>query len=105
MTPVSAIICTRNRPDLIGRAVASVLDNDYAVFDLTVVDQSTDDATEQALRHLAGDPRLHYHHIDRADWLAHDVRRDRLIGLDLDGHRLTGREFRSRYEGVGAGGK
>jgi glycosyltransferase involved in cell wall biosynthesis len=66
LTAVSAIICTRNRPDLIGRAVASVLDNDYAAFDLTVVDQSTDDATEQALRPFAGDPRLHYHHIDRA---------------------------------------
>ena len=40
--PVSAVICTRNRPDLIGTAVSSVLANTYPSFDLLVVDQSTD---------------------------------------------------------------
>ena len=50
MTHVSAIICTRNRPDLIGNAVASVLGNDYPSFDLLVLDQSDDDATEKAVR-------------------------------------------------------
>ena len=62
---VSAVICTRNRPDKIGQAVASVLANDYPNFELTVIDQSTTDATEVAIRDLLdADPRLHYIHSD-----------------------------------------
>jgi glycosyltransferase involved in cell wall biosynthesis len=62
---VSAVICTRNRPDKIGQAVASVLANEYPNFELTVIDQSTTDATEVALRDLLdADPRLHYIHSD-----------------------------------------
>ena len=49
-TPVSAVICTRNRPDLIGTAVASVLANTYPTFDLLVVDQSTDGRTGDIVR-------------------------------------------------------
>ena len=62
---VSAVICTRNRPDKIGQAVASVLANDYPNFELTVIDQSTTDATEVAIRDLLdADPRLRYVHSD-----------------------------------------
>lgn len=58
---VSAVICTCNRPDTISQAVASVLANSYSAFDVTVIDQSTTDATEDALRQLIkADPRLHY---------------------------------------------
>ena len=53
MTHVSAVICTRNRPDLIGNAVASVLANTYPSFDLLVVDQSDDDRTGAVVRELA----------------------------------------------------
>src|SRR5687767_1980677 len=49
---VSAVICTRNRPDLIGSAVASVLANTYPDFDLLVVDQSEDERTGQVVRAL-----------------------------------------------------
>jgi glycosyltransferase involved in cell wall biosynthesis len=64
---VSAIICTRNRPDLIGNAVSSVLANTYPDFDLLVVDQSTNDQTGQIVRDLiATDPRLRYFHTDKA---------------------------------------
>lgn len=62
---ISAIICTVNRPDLIGSAVASVLSNVHPTFELLVVDQSRDDSTERALNSLRGDPRLRYIHIDR----------------------------------------
>src|SRR5690349_769068 len=62
---VSAIICTRNRGDQIGQAVSSVLANDYANFELTVIDQSTSDATARVLEPLAAtEPRLRYHHVD-----------------------------------------
>lgn len=62
---VSAIICTRNRPDSIRQAVASVLANDYPSFELTVIDQSTTDATEVAIHDLLeADARLRYVHSD-----------------------------------------
>jgi glycosyltransferase involved in cell wall biosynthesis len=62
---VSAVICTRNRPDKIGQAVASVLANDYSNFELTVIDQSTTDATEVAIHDLLqADPLLRYIHSD-----------------------------------------
>ncbi len=46
---ISAVICTRNRDDKIGTAVESVLANDYPSFDLTVIDQSTTDATRKVV--------------------------------------------------------
>lgn len=64
---VSAVICTRNRDDQIERAVTSVLANDYPSFDLTVIDQSTTDATGRVLADLvATDRRLRYVHRDEA---------------------------------------
>ncbi len=63
---LSAVICTRNRPDLIGQAVASVLANDYPTFELIVVDQSDTDATRRALAPLqTAHPNLHYLHTTR----------------------------------------
>jgi glycosyltransferase involved in cell wall biosynthesis len=64
---VSAVICTRNRPDLIGGAVASVLASTYPSFDLLVVDQSTDGRTGEVVRGLqAGHPNLRYLHTEIA---------------------------------------
>ena len=64
---VSVVIATLDRPEKIPQAVASVLANDYPAFDLTVVDQSTTDETESALREVASaDPRLHYLHVTEA---------------------------------------
>ncbi|MGD9885466.1 MAG: glycosyltransferase family A protein, partial [Reyranella sp.] len=39
------LICTRNRPLKLRRAVESVLANTFTDFELIVVDQSTDGAT------------------------------------------------------------
>jgi glycosyltransferase involved in cell wall biosynthesis len=50
---ISVVIPTRNRPDLIGNAVASVLANTYGSFDVLVVDQSDDDRTRLVVRELA----------------------------------------------------
>jgi glycosyltransferase involved in cell wall biosynthesis len=57
---VSVIICTRNRKDVVGQAVASVLANRYPNFELIVVDQSTDAATQQLLAPYLEDPRFRY---------------------------------------------
>lgn len=64
---VSAVICTRNRPDKIGRAIGSVLANDYPALTLTVIDQSTDGRTRDIVAAIAAeDTRLHYEHMDTA---------------------------------------
>jgi glycosyltransferase involved in cell wall biosynthesis len=60
---LSVLICTRNRAQKVPRAVASVLANTFTDFELIVVDQSTDNATQEALatindgrlRHIATD--------------------------------------------------
>jgi glycosyltransferase involved in cell wall biosynthesis len=58
---VSALICTRNRPDKIGNAVESVLANTYPNFDITIIDQSTNDETEAVVRRIGQrDARAHY---------------------------------------------
>ena len=58
---LSAVICTRNRADLIGQAVASVLANDHPSFELVVVDQSDGDEAGEVVRDRFGDdPRLRY---------------------------------------------
>jgi glycosyltransferase involved in cell wall biosynthesis len=60
---VSAVMCTRNRPDKIRQAVTSVLANDHPDFDLTIIDQSTTDETREALADLIEtDSRLAYVH-------------------------------------------
>lgn len=46
MELVSVVMCTRNRADLVGQAVASVLASDYPHLELTIVDQSDDTRTE-----------------------------------------------------------
>lgn len=60
---VSAVICTRNRPDLIGQAVKSVLANDYVAFELLVVDQSDDNKSAQVVKGLQAErANLRYFH-------------------------------------------
>jgi len=57
---VSALVCTRNRPDSIVTAVRSLLKSDRADLEVIVVDQSDGRETESALAPLAADGRLRY---------------------------------------------
>lgn len=57
---VSALVCTRNRPAPIAKAVPLLLDSD-GDFELLVIDQSDGPETEQALAPFRGNPRLVYH--------------------------------------------
>ena len=64
---IDVVICTRNRDASIGAAVHSVLANDHPSFRLTVIDQSTTDATGEVLAPTAAaDDRLTYIHVDEA---------------------------------------
>jgi glycosyltransferase involved in cell wall biosynthesis len=61
MTLVSALICTRNRPKLIEKAVRSLLDASAdAELEVIVVDQSPNSDTQAALARWHDDPRLIY---------------------------------------------
>jgi glycosyltransferase involved in cell wall biosynthesis len=68
-TKISVVICTRDRSDLIGQAVKSVAACDYPVFDLHVMDQSSDDSTRDVVvtlqRNLADRCAIHYHHLEQ----------------------------------------
>lgn len=65
---IHVVLATRDRGALPVRAVESVLANRYPRFAVTVVDQSSDGATEAAVEPFLFDPRLRY-------------RRSRTIGL------------------------
>ena len=56
---LSVLICTRNRARKAQRAAVSVLVNSYTDFELIVVDQSTDNATREAIAAIA-DERVRY---------------------------------------------
>lgn len=63
MAPISVVIPTRGRPDLIGRSVHAVLANRGVEFDLTVIDQSDDEGTAKVVNAIAADdPRVRYVH-------------------------------------------
>jgi GT2 family glycosyltransferase len=60
MSTLSALICTRNRPQSIQTAVASLLATDNDHLEVIIIDQSTDDASQLALGRFIGDRRIRY---------------------------------------------
>src|SRR5579859_453341 len=66
-TSVSVVICTRDRPDTIVRAVESVMRQTYERFDILIVDQSRTEDTRRLIEGLmARCTHLHYLHLDQA---------------------------------------
>lgn len=57
---VSAIVCTRNRGGRIVATLKSLLANTHPSFEVIVIDQSTDDATANAIAPYIEDTRLRY---------------------------------------------
>lgn len=65
--PISVVICTRDRPETIARAVRSVASQPYDNFDVLVVDQSHSNETQQIVQALVPDyPRVRYLHLSEA---------------------------------------
>lgn len=59
---VEVIIPTYNRPDLVLRAIKSVLNQTYENFGLIVFDNSPNDDTEQLILELKNKEKIHYIH-------------------------------------------
>lgn len=57
---MTAVVCTRNRGSTVSNTVENILANDHPDFDLIVIDQSTNDLTQNALSDLSANPRLRY---------------------------------------------
>jgi glycosyltransferase involved in cell wall biosynthesis len=57
---VSVLVCTRNRPESLERALRSLLASEDVVFELVVVDQSNGDATRRLIDGI-DDCRVRYH--------------------------------------------
>ena len=53
LLPVAAVIPTRNRPEALGRALDSLLQADYAIDQVIVIDASDDNSTRDAIARLA----------------------------------------------------
>lgn len=64
---VSVILSTFNRAATLGRAIDSVLGQDFASLELIVIDDACDEATPRVLESYAGEARLksHYNEVNR----------------------------------------
>src|SRR5262249_43051551 len=56
---LSVVICTKDRPDKLKRAIASILHNSFHDFELMIVDQSGDERS-RAVALATPDPRIRY---------------------------------------------
>lgn len=58
---IAVLITTLNRPDVISDAIASILNNTYKDFELIIVDQSTNNKTQEIVeRYILADKRVRY---------------------------------------------
>ena len=58
---ITAIICTHNRQDYLGKAIDSLLQQDYCDhFEVLVVDNKSTDSTKTIVKSRLSDPRLRY---------------------------------------------
>jgi glycosyltransferase involved in cell wall biosynthesis len=56
----SVVVCTRNRGESIRSTIATILANTHPSFELIIIDQSTNNTTEQVATSFGEDPRLRY---------------------------------------------
>lgn len=57
---ISAIICTHNRDEYLGAAIDSLLHQDFADYEVIVVDNASTDTTRQVVEARMPHPQLHY---------------------------------------------
>ena len=59
-TRISAIICTHNREDYLGAAIDSLLEQDFADYEVIVVDNASTDSTRAIVEARLPHPQLQY---------------------------------------------
>lgn len=57
---ISAVVCTRNRGSSVVATIETILANTYPHFEVILIDQSTNQETEQAIAPFRADARFHY---------------------------------------------
>lgn len=60
MPKVSVVMITFNRAPFIGRAIASVLAQDFTDWEMIIVDDCSTDNTQAIISSYSADPRIHY---------------------------------------------
>lgn len=67
---ISVILCTRDRHETIGQAIASIAANEYPDFDIHIMDQSTSDVSRRIIEDIVNATQasssITYHHLDKA---------------------------------------
>ena len=67
---ISVVVCTRDRPDMIGTAIESIAECEYPNFDIHIMDQSTNTQTKEIIENicakLQGAPPINYHFLEKA---------------------------------------
>ncbi|MEC4984003.1 MAG: glycosyltransferase [Oscillatoria sp. PMC 1068.18] len=58
--PISAVICTHNREEYLGAAIDSLLAQDFAEYEVIVVDNASSDRTRAVVEARLADPKLKY---------------------------------------------
>ena len=59
--PLSVLVCTRNRPEDLAKALPGIMAQDYPNFEVVLIDQSTnDDSEREAKAKFGSDARLRY---------------------------------------------
>ena len=63
--PISVIICTHNRADLLPRVIGQLRTQDYPVdaFEIIVVDNCSTDHTPQVVKRLVAEPGVPVHYV------------------------------------------
>ncbi|MEC4893885.1 MAG: glycosyltransferase [Oscillatoria sp. PMC 1051.18] len=58
--PISAVICTHNREEYLGAAIDSLLEQDFAEYEVIVVDNASSDRTREVVEARLSNPKLKY---------------------------------------------
>src|SRR5262245_47952240 len=69
MPRVSVVTCTYNRAHLIGETIRSVLAQSFQDFEYIIVDDGSDDRTEDVVRSIP-DKRIHYFYLPHSGRLS-----------------------------------
>jgi len=85
--PVSVIICARNEKENLQKFLPEILTQEYPDYEVVVVNDASDDGTEELLKEMAaGYPRLRYTTISKDDHFSHAKKLAVLVGIKAAQH-------------------